>query len=263
MDVNTTNTTAKKRIMALALALILLLLALTRATLSYFTDTKKATNTFTYGNVSIKQYEDNNDGSGWTEIPDNAGLPYTNFLPVGTASSNIDAIRGDDNYRLKAVKVTLDQNSSDAYVRTFIRVPAALLDNPILHLDIEDGYNGWTKVEYNYIYTDQSQNDTKYKVILFTQPAALSNTVGGSNESQTPLMGAYLDAKANVINGYLYHVDDSGTLHPATPTVSASEPLKIDVVTQAVQADGFETAAAAFTAAFSNKDPWDNTVPNP
>lgn len=253
---NTTNTTAKKRIMTLALALILLLLALTRATLSYFTDTKKATNTFTYGNVSIKQYENNKP------IDNGQGLSYTNFLPIATTSSDISVIRSDPNYQKKSVKVELDANSSDAYIRTFIRVPAAVMDasHPILHLDIVEGtYNGWNqKVEYTY--TDAADH-TEYKVISFTHPVALSNTGSGSNTKQTPFFGVYLDAKVNAVNGYLYHVDDSGTPHPTTSTVSASEPLKIDVVTQAVQADGFETAAAAFTAAFNGKDPWGNQIP--
>ena len=258
MNVNTTNTTAKKRILALALALILLLLALTRVTLSYFTDTKKATNTFTYGSVSIKQYENT------TLIDNGQGLSYPNFLPIATTSSDISAIRSDPNYQKKSVKVELDANSSDAYIRTFIRVPAEVMDasHPILHLDIVDGHNGWTKVEYTY--TDATDN-TQYKVISFTQPVALSNTGSDSNKKQTPFFGVYLDAKANVIDGYLYHVDDSGTRHPTASTVSASDPLKIDVVTQAVQADGFASAEMAFNAAFSNKDPWDNTVstPNP
>ena len=258
MNVNTTNTTAKKRILALALALILLLLALTRVTLSYFTDTKKATNTFTYGSVSIKQYENT------TLIDNGQGLSYPNFLPIATTSSDISAIRSDPNYRQKSVSVELDANSSDAYIRTFISVPAEVMDasHPILHLDIVDGHNGWTKVEYTY--TDATDN-TQYKVISFTQPVALSNTGSDSNKKQTPFFGVYLDAKANVIDGYLYHVDDSGTRHPTASTVSASDPLKIDVVTQAVQADGFASAEMAFNAAFSNKDPWDNTVstPNP
>lgn len=259
MDVNTTNTTAKKRIMALALALILLLLALTHVTLSYFTDTKKATNTFTYGSVSIKQYENN------TEIANNGGLQYTNFLPIATTSSDISVIRSDPNYQKKSVKVELDANSSDAYIRTFIRVPAAVMDasHPILHLDIVEGtYSGWNqKVEYTYTDTDTADN-TEYKVISFTHPVALSNTGSDSNKKQTPFFGVYLDAKVNAVNGYLYHIDN-GTSYPNTPVVSANQPLKIDVVTQAVQADGFASAEMAFNAAFSNKDPWNNTVPNP
>ena len=256
---NTTNTTAKKRIMALALALILLLLALTRVTLSYFTDTKKATNTFTYGSVSIKQYENN------TPIDNGQGLSYTNFLPIATTSSDINDIRSDPNYQKKSVKVELDANSSDAYIRTFIRVPAAVMDasHPILHLDIVEGtYNGWNqKVEYTY--TDAADN-TEYKVISFTHPVALSNTGSGSNTKQTPFFGVYLDAKVNAVNGCLYHIDN-GVSYPGTPVVSANQPLKIDVVTQAVQADGFASAEMAFNAAFSNKDPWNNTVstPNP
>lgn len=250
---NTTKTTAKKRVMALALALILLLLALTRATLSYFTDTKKATNTFTYGSVSIKQYENN------TPIDNGLGLSYTNFLPIATTSSDINDIRSDPNYQKKSVKVELDANSSDAYIRTFIRVPAAVMDasHPILHLDIVEGtYNGWNqKVEYTY-----TADNTKYKVISFTHPVALSNTGSDSNKKQTPFFGVYLDAKVNAVNGYLYHIDN-GVSYPNTPVVSANQPLKIDVVTQAVQADGFETAAAAFTAAFNDKDPWGNQIP--
>lgn len=167
---NTTNTTAKKRIMALALALILLLLALTRATLSYFTDTKKATNTFTYGSVSVTQWETNaTTDADWTQD----GLAYTKFLPIGTTSTNIADIRAASNYNTKRVKVQNDANSNPVYVRVFVRVPKELIESSttpnyqLVHLDFDGGADWGTQTYYTTTH-GQGANEKQYAVCMYT-----------------------------------------------------------------------------------------------
>lgn len=265
MDVNTTNTTAKKRVLALALALILLLLALTRVTLSYFTDTKKATNTFTYGKISIQQLESNTkDGNDFTEN----GLQYdTAFLPVKDSSASSDVIRNDTNYKWKRIKVK-NSGTEAAYIRTFIRVPTKLVSSvtPILHLDFSSP--GLWK-------TYSIGEETVY---CYTKNDALA---GGSTTGHM-LKGAYLDSRANIKamneaeperktlvyeteNGR--NVYDSGIVIPDDRS-SDDAKLLIEVVTQAVQANGFDSAAEALNTAFESstsrsaiEDPWGNIVP--
>lgn len=60
----------KKKIVALCLIVALAVTAITGATLAYFTDSKKATNTFTVGNVKIDLTETNWDASGSKDAPE-------------------------------------------------------------------------------------------------------------------------------------------------------------------------------------------------
>ena len=264
MNVNTTNTTAKKRILALALALILLLLALTRVTLSYFTDTKKATNTFTYGNVSITQWENCTDtNESWTQF----GIAFTNFLPIGTTSTDINAIRAANNYNTKRVMVRNDSSSSSVYVRTFVRVRKELVvssstpNYQLLHLD----FNSGTRWQYTGTYEETIANNP-YQVYLYTYSASLPKDA----KTDELLNGVYLDPNADIraVNGHdkLVYVQGNEIKHDSGLDVydDAGDPnsIQVDVATQAVQADGFtgDTAIAdAFNAAFGRNDPWGGT----
>ena len=65
----------KKKLIAIFLCVALVAIAIVGASLAYFTDTDKATNTFTVGNVKIdliesKFHREGNDNSGETSIPD-------------------------------------------------------------------------------------------------------------------------------------------------------------------------------------------------
>lgn len=257
MDVNTTNTTAKKRILALALALILLLLALTRVTLSYFTDTKKATNTFTYGKVSIAQLESNTKSGDFSSV---TGLNYDHFLPVQNSSADIVTIRNDENYKWKRIQVK-NNGTEDAYVRTFIRVPAKLVNNtcPILHLD------------FGTIGTWYSYESGDYTVYYYTHDSALAST--GSIDNL--LNGVYLDSHANITTvaggspskKYLVYEKNNGGVYNSGIEVTEATKLYVEVSTQAVQKSGFNGVADAFAATFGSNDPWGGsittTTPNP
>lgn len=255
---NTTKTTAKKRVLALALALILLLLALTRVTLSYFTDTKKATNTFTYGNVSVSLWE-RQDNSDFTNVS-GGGLNYgidndLRLYPI-TNTTNPQA---DDNYRIKELKVVNDGDTS-AYIRVFIRVPASLVKDytTILHLDFPAGQT-WNK--YN-------TSDGQYAIYELICPNAMS----ANSTSELLLNGVFLDANADIRElgnsteeaEYLVYMQNGAVVHNSgicvsTDRTNPNATLKIDVATQAVQADGFNNAQAAFAATFGNNDPWGGT----
>ena len=266
MDVNTTNTTAKKRIMALALALILLLLALTRVTLSYFTDTKKATNTFTYGSVSVTQWETNaTTDADWTQD----GLAYTKFLPIGTTSTNIVDIRAASNYNTKRVKVQNDANSNPVYVRVFVRVPKELIESSttpnyqLVHLDFDGGAD-WGPQTYYTTTHGQGANAKQYAVCMYTYV----NQLQAGAFTPELLKGVYLDRNADVRKAAgkatsVYVTDTNGGYYDSGFDVydgsGTPESIQVEVATQAVQADAFDNAQAAFAAAFGNNDPWGGT----
>ena len=93
----------KKKITALCLCVALLAVAVVGASLAYFTDTDKATNTFTVGKVDIKLNE--------VFDPDNAKL-----VP---GSSSTTAIK-------KEVTISLEEGSDDAWVWVEQLIPAVL-----------------------------------------------------------------------------------------------------------------------------------------
>lgn len=53
----------KKKILALSLCVVMAAIAIVGGTLAYFTDTDKATNTFTVGNIDINLTESKRSGS--------------------------------------------------------------------------------------------------------------------------------------------------------------------------------------------------------
>lgn len=272
MDVNTTNTTAKKRILALALALILLLLALTRVTLSYFTDTKTATNTFTYGKVSVTQLENNTQYSG-SQHWSSQGLEYTNFLPIGTTSTNINDIRAAGNYNIKRVKVQNDTDSNPVYVRVFVRVRKELIESgtdpnrQLVHLDFDGGTN-WGNQTYYTTTHGQGANEKPYAVCMYTYVDKLQ-----AGESTTELLkGVYLDRNADVREveneaKLVYVTDTNGGYYNSEfdvyDNIGNPKSIQVEVATQAVQADAFGSASEAFNATFGSNDPWGGSIPTP
>ena len=134
----------KKKILALAIAAIMVVTALASISLAYLMDTDKDTNTFTVGNISIVQNEQQRaktkevtaKSSLWTYdetnlvdfAEDQQVVPavYVNGQTKETVNVNgYDVkIRNESvqNYVDKIVSVT-NTGNTNAYVRTFIAVP--------------------------------------------------------------------------------------------------------------------------------------------
>ena len=221
----------KKKILAMCLVVALAATAIAGATLAFFTDTDKADNTFTTGTVKIQLVEEQRNGEGREEfVQDQKIYPYT-----GVAGDKDQA----KNYVDKIVNVKR-LGSEAAYVRVLVAVPAELKN--VLHIDWNS--DAWTQATAPQV----TINGTLHDVYVMTYNTALLK----KNEftKDQAMFGFYLDSAVD------YNNKDGGyTLNGELINYDLSR-LTIPVFAQGIQAQGFESAEAAFTAAKLTTDPW-------
>ena len=121
----------KKKILAVALATIMVLIAVAGASLAYLKDTKKATNTFTVGDVKIElteaEVEKNADGNivakaGGTRVA--TGINYgtiSNLYPAQTVHKDPTIKNVGSEYAYIAAKITIS-STPDAGAKTLYDV---------------------------------------------------------------------------------------------------------------------------------------------
>ncbi len=226
----------KKKLLVISLAVALVAL-IAGGSLAYFMDTDDATNVFTVGSIDIEQHE---------VFVQNAQL-----LPVvGT-----DPADANDNYVEK--KVTVENiGINEAYVRTFVAVPAVLDNNGILKL-----YNGdlatkkWSAPQQ--VATGVTIENEAYNVYLYTYAEALAPqaTTAACLEYVYVDSSIDLNVKARDNNGTATTAYFVANGVEVTDFNVATDPLNVYVATQAVQVRGFADMNAAFTGAFPNH-PW-------
>ena len=141
----------KKKLTAIFLCVALVAIAVAGASLAYFTDTKSATNTFTVGNVKIELIEsrfhrEGNDNSGDTSIPDpthkvtaddNMKYVTTGHTMFTDAEIKADAatymedylaVKGENMVPGRGVAkcpYVVNTGANDAYIRIRVMVPSA------------------------------------------------------------------------------------------------------------------------------------------
>ena len=174
----------KKKILALSLCVVMLAIAIVGGTLAYFTDTDKEVNTFTVGNVDIEllesQYHRVNAGKGnatgltepisggylWAADVDMQGTPENtpNYKTSGETWNGqyfsddqivADAATYKDGYFTKHSQKMLpgsnvrknpyvkNTGSNDAYIRVRVLIPVKLFDV------IDNGPSYWTTTAMN------------------------------------------------------------------------------------------------------------------
>ena len=108
----------KKRIVIVALLVCILVLSIASTTIAYFTDTEKATNTFTVGDVDIKLTEVAPDGTTVEVTDDENGesalaLTYTNVYPTQKINKTptITNVATDPAYVGAVVTIALSDDS--------------------------------------------------------------------------------------------------------------------------------------------------------
>lgn len=100
-----------KKILALCLVVILAITAVTGATLAYFTDTEKATNTMVIGNVEINIDEWQYGETGWEDYEDEEFVLYPLENEQGIALYN------------KSVRTyNTSPSEDDVYLRSFVLI---------------------------------------------------------------------------------------------------------------------------------------------
>ena len=263
----------KKKVTALCLCVALLAVAVVGASLAYFTDTKSATNTFTVGNVKIDLIEsrfhrEGNDNSGDTSIPDPtqtaSGMQY---VTDGHKAFTDDEIKADAaNYsayigergknmvpgrNFAKCPYVINTGANDAYIRIRVMIPhdgdvdnggiinAMFCSSATSSGEFQQGANGenWPVIKVNG-YTDE--NGLKYDVYTFTRTEPLK--AGAMTEWN---VWNFVGIGKNVTNADIEKAIGNGVI---TRTETDALSLNVLVQADAIQAEGFADATAAFAA---------------
>ena len=272
----------KKKITALCLCVALLAVAVVGASLAYFTDTKSATNTFTVGNVKIdliesKFHREGNDNSGDATIPDPThkvvtedGMKYvatghTMFTDAEikadaeTYATDYLAVKGENmvpGRRVAKSPYVINTGANDAYIRIRVMIPSAANND---YVNVHDGgviTNVWCSTsmlsgefvntksggQSNEPYIEKAavtRDDVTYDVYTFVRVEPLAagkmtewnvwNNIGINKDATSDDIQKAIDAGAITANG------DTMTLN-------------VLVEADAIQAEGFANAAAAWAA---------------
>ena len=241
----------KKKVLTVALVVALIAIMVS-GTLAYFTDSDEVANTFTIGSVKIEIYE--NDEATTSDT-----ISFGKLSPIVNTTAPSD----DANYKNKVVDVK-NTGANDAYIRTHIAVPTALID--YLQLDVTT--DGWA---YNGTLAGSSTatvNGVAYTVYTYDHVAA----VAPNGFTSGLLQGVYLksnvdmeeDASGNLVfilrdgngnkiasSGFVAHTKNNDGSY-------ASATINILIAAQAIQTEGFTSGAtAALNSGFgTNTNPW-------
>ena len=262
----------KKKITAIFLCVALLATAIVGASLAYFTDTDNETNTFTVGNVKIDLIEEERDGNGGTkEFTQGKKL----YPIVGSAQGEKDALGMPTAKNYVDKMVTIENTGSEkAYIRAYFAIPSALDDGyetfnagmNVLHFNfgnkVENGVITSTEgVEWiwthggKWNYFETEIDGIKYNVYF----ADYYQAVDAGAATEQLVQGVYLDKTFDIKDGKCYAFGEEVTLDDGWDWSKVSCP----VFAVACQAEGFDSASEAITAAFgANYNPWGGTVSN-
>ena len=274
----------KKKITAICLCVALLAIAIVGATLAYFTDTKSATNTFTVGNVKIdliesKFHREGNDNSGDTSIPDpthkvtaDDGMAYvttghtmfTNDQIKEDAKTYADeylAVKGENmvpGRNVAKCPYVVNTGANDAYVRIRVMVPSkanndfvAVKDGGVItnmwcgtalvgadgkQPEFQHGDNGtnWPVVTKGVV-----KDGVTYDVYTFTRIQPLK--AGAMTEWN---VWNYIGINKDATSADIQKAITAGAITATGDTMK----LNVLVEADAIQAEGFADATAAFAA---------------
>ena len=243
----------KTKALLMSLCAVLLVAASVLGTMAYLTDSKDVKNTFTVGNVAIKLDEAKVDENG-TQVVDKDGNP------VARVTENEYKLLPGHTY-VKDPTVTVKTPSVDSYVRmkvTFNKASALIA----MCTDPEFAEDGPTGVENAYplirMVNFVEANAAKWDGII------PDNMVDTEDMLADAKYFAY-DAEADTLTYYFYYNEtvaapDGDVVLPVlfdkvtlpewvtSDQLATLENFQITVVAEAIQADGFANAGAAWAA---------------
>ena len=269
----------KKKITALCLCVALLAVAVVGASLAYFTDTDNATNTFTVGNVKIdliesKFHREGNDNSGDTSIPDPtqtaSGMRYVTDghkaftdaeikADAETYMADYLAVKGENMVPGRGVAkcpYVVNTGANDAYIRIRVMVPSAANND---FVDVKDGgvitnqwcttsmlcgefqsgaQTGWPVIEKGVV-----KNGVTYDVYTFTRTEPLK--AGAMTEWN---VWNFIGVDKTATSADIQKALDAGAITVVGTDGAQVMALNVLVEADAIQADGFADAAAAWAA---------------
>ncbi len=251
----------KKKIMSIGLTVAVIAIAIVGMTLAYFTSTDEATNTFTFGNVNIDLIEQQRDDEGTALVDFEQNKP---LIPiVGSAQGDKDdlGLPIAANYVDKVVTIK-NTGANDAYIRTYFAIPSVLDDGAdtfnaghnILHFNfgnkvVDDQvvttYQNewiWKNADGSWKYFETTIDGISYNVYY----ADYYQAVHSGETTERFIDGVYLDSTVEFdAEGNMWHQGEIVNLEGLDLAN-----VKCPVFSIACQSAGFESAEAAFNAAF-------------
>ena len=276
----------KKKITALCLCVALLAVAVVGASLAYFTDTKSATNTFTVGNVKIdliesKYHREGNDNSGDTSIPDPThkvvtedGMEYvktghTMFTDAEikadaeTYATDYLAVKGENMVPGRGVAkcpYVVNTGANDAYIRIRVMIPSKANNDFVA---VKDGgviTNQWCSSSFstgefidkkgggwnNAPAIDKAsvtKDGVTYDVYTFTRTEPLK--AGAMTEWN---VWNFIGINKTATSADVEKAIEAGAIKVVETDGAKVMTLNVLVEADAIQAEGFADAAAAWAA---------------
>ena len=251
----------KTKALLMSLCAVLLVAASVLGTMAYLTDSKDVKNTFTVGNVTITLDVAKVDGNG--NAIDKQGKRVTNLADAERVPGNAYKLLPGHTYT-KDPTVTVLAPSVESYVRmkvTFNKASALIA----MCTDPDFAEDGPTGVENAF---------PLIRMVKFMEAnAAKWDGIIPDNMVDTEDMLAdakYFDAKNDTLTYYFYYNEAvaAPTENVVLPTLfdkitlpewvtgdqlKALQGFEINVVAEAIQADGFENADAAWAAFAAQK----------
>ena len=272
----------KKKIVAICLCVALAAVAVVGASLAYFTDTKSATNTFTVGNVKINLIESTyhrtgSDNAGDMSVPDpTAKAAGMEFVPDGWTVFTDDEIKADAaNYSKYIGKrgenmvpgrnvvkcpYVINEGANDAYVRIRVMVPSAangdfvavkdggVITNQWCTTSIKNGEfidgkgGGWNNAPA-IAKASVTKDGVTYDVYTFTRIQPLK--AGAMTEWN---VWNYIGIDKTATSADIQKAVDAGAITTIETDNGKTMSLNVLVEADAIQAEGFADATAAFAA---------------
>ena len=276
----------KKKITALCLCVALLAVAVVGASLAYFTDTKSATNTFTVGNVKIdliesKYHREGNDNSGDLSIPDpthkvaaDDGMKYvttghTMFTDAeikadaGTYATDYLGVKGQNMVPGRGVAkcpYVVNTGANDAYIRIRVMIPSAANNDFVAVKDggvitnqwctssistgefIDGKGGGWNNAPA-IAKASVTKDGVTYDVYTFTRNEPLK--AGAMTEWN---VWNFIGVDKTAISADIQKALDAGAITVVGTDGAQVMALNVLVEADAIQAEGFADAAAAWAA---------------
>ena len=272
----------KKKITAIFLCVALLAIAIVGASLAYFTDTKSATNTFTVGNVKIdliesKFHREGNDNSGDLTIPDpthrvtaDDGMRYvsTNHTmftddeikaDAETYQTDYLAVKGKNMVPGRGVAkcpYVVNTGANDAFIRIRVMVPSkanndfvAVKDGGVITNqwctssistgEFIDGKGGGWENAPAIDKASVTKDGVTYDVYTFTRREPLK--AGAMTEWN---VWNFIGINKTATSADIQKAVAAGAITATDNTLT----LNVLVEADAIQAEGFADAAAAWAA---------------
>lgn len=259
----------KKKVISIAL-IIALIAVIAAGSFAYFTDTDKADNTFTAGGAEIKLIEQQSNDDHTSFVPYDGDKT---LMPIVGSAQGEKYPNGQPkaaNYIDKVVTIE-NTGKSAVWVRAYYAVPSDLDDGNetfnaganILHgnfgnVKTENGYATTYQNQWKWLnngkwqYFETTIDNVKYNVYFadYYKPLEANAT------TEQFISGVYLDLHVDMKDGK--YID---TRFPNADLSILEGTVHYPVFAVAVQADGFDSAAAAMDAAFGAQyNPWGTPV---